>query len=66
MVNPSWIIPASNSNTGTSPSWVVKAPTTNNTQFDPSKKGTHEDVYGLYQSGRPTGGNVGGEVSFAT
>jgi len=67
---PSWIVPAPKSNTGTTPSWVVKAPvvnsTSNNTQFDPTKKGTHEDVYGLYAYGRPTGGNVGGEGSFAT
>lgn len=63
---PDWIIPAQKA-----PSWVVKAPTTpantpNNTQYDPSKKGTHEDVYGLWNSGRPTGGNVGGEGSNAT
>lgn len=59
-----WFTPPKASST--TPAWLKPAGTNNtpnNTQFDPSKKGTHEDVYGLYTSGRPTGTNVGGEGS---
>ncbi len=63
---PDWIVPAQKT-----PSWVVagsNAPNNppTNTQFDPTKKGTHGDFYESYAFGTPTGGNVGGEGSFST